>query len=79
MFRVEIVLFAEGMVNVFEKLFNGRQTMNLIHRHRIPRESQSKDRVDRVNESGRGAGNESEEAAGEKPLSRALPFLHGVD
>ena len=31
LFRVEIVLFAKDMVNVFEKLFNGRQTMNLIH------------------------------------------------
>ena len=43
LFRVEIVLFAEGMVNVFEKLFNGRQTMNLIHRRRILGKSQSKD------------------------------------
>ena len=43
LFRVEIVLFAEGMVNVFEKHFNGRQTMKLIHRHRILGESQSKD------------------------------------
>jgi hypothetical protein len=43
LFRVEIVLFAKDMVNVFEKLFNGRQTMNLVHRHRILGESQSKD------------------------------------
>ena len=43
LFRVEIVLFAKDMVNVFEKLFNGRQTMNLIHRRRIQGESRSKD------------------------------------
>jgi len=30
-------------VNVFEKLFNSRQTMNLIHQRRIPGESQSTD------------------------------------
>ena len=33
--RVEMVLFAENVMDVFEKQFHSRQTMNLVHKESI--------------------------------------------